>query len=202
MSTTAESSIQNGFLTIKGFHRVKRLLGVDELIKIVNEFLQFYGHEEVDKELIIEFRPNLHRRWSNIVFTMVCLLFITVIFSLVVSLPFTNIYFSISIFSFQVIAYIVIWRTIESLFYNKGAYWAGIFINRPKSHITIYTNNLEHKKRMNLLNTIVHELDHFVWFLEGRALDPPSIPHASRKQEIRAFQRSEEWIKRLQKAAS
>ena len=74
----------------------------------------------------------------------------------------------------------------------------GIFVHASKN-IEVYTNIPKKyipggNKKMKLTRTLIHELDHFLWFLEGKKVDnwDASVLH-----EARAKHSSEDWVRNI-----
>ena len=191
----ARPVIKDGFLTIKGFRRVKDLFSVDELIGIIKDFLGFYDYGKVDQKLVVRFRPSLY----NILPRIFLVIDVILIVGTFVGGFFVHVFWYILVI-FLLYEYLL--SGFEKFLLKKGKLAeqpevAGFYVHKSKT-VQVYTNvpignNVNRDKKTELTWILLHELDHFLWSSEGREHDY-EVSWEQREGEIRAMHRVTEFM--------
>ena len=191
----ARPVIKDGFLTIKGFRRVKDLFSVDELIGIIKDFLGFYDYGKVDQKLVVRFRPSLY----NILPRIFLVIDVILIVGTFVGGFFVHVFWYILVI-FLLYEYLL--SGFEKFLLKKVKLTeqqevAGFYLQESKT-VQVYTNvplfnTVNRDKKTELTWILLHELDHFLWSFEGREHDY-EVSWEQREGEIRAMHRATEFM--------
>lgn len=182
--------IKEGTFTIEDPSKVKDFLSPQEIFRVARFYLRAYGQFPPSQNLTISFSEKKDsaklRLISQISLIGIIILLISTLFflggSIIEGL-------GVYLFgSFLIVAWVVENRDLL-LKTKSGAF------NKNSLRIRIFTKMIENRE--SVYNTLIHELDHFLWHLEHGGGFDISLPYKERPHEARAFKRAELWTQDL-----
>lgn len=189
---------KHGLLTIKGARKAGKYLSSDEILFIVQKFLREYSTFPVTVPLVIDFSKKRDRefRWFLFQIYIICLIIFGIVnlFLLPALGSFSFSKFLLSTFLMSLILFLggmlVAWPrlVLRGLGPARGRFDA------ESLGISVMAGLASNKR--DLIVTIVHELDHYLWYLEHNGLDN-SPPYGERLHEVRADNRSYGFVSQL-----